>query len=102
MINTSIFFLQYLLIFLTRGVSVPDKNKVSKRNIAITFTSLVIVALLLFVRDIKLEWIYIGIGLIVLGLFTLSIHRVTDEEILYDFGSILFIAGQLAMIYACI
>lgn len=102
MINTSMFFLQYLLIFLTRGVSVSEKNKFSKRNIAITFTSLVIVALLLFVRDIKLEWIYIGIGLIISGLFTLSIHRVTDEQILYDFGSILFIAGQLAMIYACI
>lgn len=102
MINTSMFFLQYLLIFLTRGVSVSDKNKLSKRNIAITFTSLVIVALLLFVRDIKLGWIYTGIGLIVSGLFALSIHRVIDEKILYDFGSILFIAGQLAMIYACI
>lgn len=102
MINTSMFFLQYLLIFLTRGVSVSDKNKLSKRNIIITFTSLVIVALLLFVRDIKLDWIYAGIGLIMSGLVTLSIHRITDEQILYDFGSILFIAGQLAMIYACI
>ncbi|WP_099950149.1 hypothetical protein [Ezakiella peruensis] len=102
MITTSMFFLQYLLIFLTRGVSVSDKNKLSKRNIVITFTSLVIVALLLFVRDIKLDWIYTGIGLIISGLVTLSIHRVINEQILYDFGSILFILGQLAMIYACI